>query len=145
MKTEELESYMLNDPYISKVYGGVVAHDQLPLRINKPSIFIVNSDTIMLPGKHWYALYFDVVNEHFDSAGSSPDKTLENYLIAYGPNYLYNSQRVQSPHSDTCGLFCLFYCFFRCRGFSFSRIMNMFSKNLTVNEAVVKYFYALTK
>ena len=145
MKTEELEAYMLRDPYIRHYYGGVVALDQLPIVIKKPTIFIVNSDPSGLPGKHWFAVFFTTINEHFDSAGFYPNKVLEAELIAHGPRFQYNDNRVQTFYSDTCGLFCLFYCYFRCRGYSFREIMDMFSDNLQVNEHVVKYFYELTK
>ena len=79
MKTEELEQYMLNDPFIRKYYGGVVALDQLPQKISKPKIFIVNSDPAALPGQHWYAVYFTTINEHFDSAGFYP--RIGEYLV----------------------------------------------------------------
>ena len=144
MRTEELEAYMLRDPYIRQYYGGVVALDQIPKIIKKPSIFIVNSDSAHLPGRHWLAVFFTRVNEHFDSAGFYPSRDLESELIAHGPKFRYNDTRVQAFNSETCGLFCLFYCYFRCRGYSFSDIMNMFSKNLYVNEHLVKYFYKLT-
>ena len=136
---------MLRDPYIRQYFGGVVALNQLPTIITKPSIYIVNSDPISLPGRHWLAVYFTQVNEHFDSAGFYPNKTLENELIAHGPQFQYNDARVQAFHSDTCGQFCLFYCYFRCRGYTFREVMNMFSDNLLVNEHIVKYFYHLTR
>ena len=144
MRTEELQEYMLADPYIANVYGGVVALDGLPDFVRKPSIYIVNSDPSSEPGKHWYAVYFNRINEHFDSAGFYPNSTLESHLIAYGPRFMYNDKRVQAHHSDTCGLFCLFYCYFRCRGVSFKQIMDMFSSNLALNEEIVKYFYQIT-
>ena len=144
MRTEELESYMLRDPYIRRFYGGVVARDQLPLIITKPRIFIVNNDPADMPGRHWYALFFTTTNEHFDSAGFAPIPALRIELTAHGPSFKYNDRRVQAFHSDTCGLFCLFYCYFRCRGYSFADIMKMFSDNLQLNEHLVKYFYEMT-
>ena len=72
MNTSQLERYMLNDPYIQEYYGGVVAVDQLPMRVNKPTIFIVNCDPIALPGSHWVVVYVDTICEHFDSAGFKP-------------------------------------------------------------------------
>lgn len=144
MRTEELAAYMLRDPYIRQYYGGVVALDQLPAQMNKPAIYIVNSDPAELPGRHWFAVFFTTVNEHFDSAGFYPNATLEDELIVHGPRFQYNNRRVQAYHSDTCGLYCLFFCYFRCRGYSFRDIMNMFSENLQVNEHVVNYFYDLT-
>ena len=145
MRTEQLQAYMLRDPYIRRYYGGVVALDQLPLIITKPSIYIVNSDPANKPGRHWFALFFTTVNEHFDSAGFYPNPTLEAKLIAHGPKFQYNDRRVQAFHSETCGLFCLFYCYFRCRGYSFRKIMKMFSDNLQLNEHIVEYFYRMTK
>lgn len=144
MNTDELETYMLNDPYISQMYGGVVALNEVPNVIKKPSVFIVNSDPNYLPGTHWYALYFDRISEHFDSAGFEPNPVLENHLIVHGPQYKYNSTRVQNFNTDTCGLFCLFFVYFRCRGYTFNKIMNMFSNNLELNEHIVKYFYEIT-
>ena len=144
MRTEELEEYMLRDPYIRQYFGGVVALDQLPKVIKKPSMFIVNTDPSSLPGRHWLVVFFTRINEHFDSAGFYPIKPIEAELIAHGPRFQYNNTRVQAFHSETCGLFCLFYCYFRSRGYSFSQIMNMFSNNLIVNEHLVKYFYKIT-
>ena len=144
LNTLQLEYYMLTDPYISKYYGGVLAIDELPLIVKKPTVIIVNSDPIRLAGTHWYALLLDNVNEHFDSAGLVPEESLNDYLSLQGTKYLYNSKRVQAFDTDTCGLYCLFYCYFRCRGHSFREIMNMFSDNLKLNEFVVKLFYSVT-
>ena len=144
MNTSQLENYMKSDPYISKLYGGVVAVDQLPLLPSKPSVYIVNCDPIALPGSHWVVVYIDNVCEHFDSAGIKPRPDFEQYLVLQGSPYMYNNQRVQDFTSDTCGLFCLFYCYFRCRGYSFAAIMNMFSDYLMLNEVVVKAFFVST-
>ena len=144
MNTSQLEAYMLKDQYISQFYGGVVAADQLPLFSSKPAVYIVNSDPISLPGSHWIAVFIDTICEHFDSAGFKPSPSFEQYLIIHGPKYLYNKERVQAFKSDTCGLFCLFYAYFRCRGHTFADIMNMFSDNLKLNEALVKTFFVAT-
>lgn len=146
MKTEQLEHYMLNDPYISSFYGGVVALDQIPSLIEKPTIFIVNTDPAALPGTHWLSVFFNFgFNEHFDSSGHLPSLALQQELISQGPLYMYNTMRVQSFTSDTCGQFCLFFCYFRCRGYSFTEIMNMFTSSLELNESIVSLFYSLTK
>ena len=144
MNTSQLKAYMLNDPFIRKYYGGVVAIDQLPIFPDKPTIFIANCDPISLPGSHWVVLYLDSICEHFDSAAFKPRSGFDTYLTVQGPKYLYNTKRIQSYHSDTCGLFCLFYCYFRCRGHSFLEILNMFSGNLEMNETIVKTFFVAT-
>jgi len=144
MNTRQLEEYMMKDPYILNMYGGVVAIDQIPHQIVKPSLFIVNSDPIAFKGEHWEVLYFDKINEHFDSVGLEPHPVLETHLITNGPKYRFNSKRVQNYHTNSCGLFCLFFCYFRARAYSFIDIMDMLGNNLELNEDVVNYFYGLT-
>ena len=39
----------------------------------------------------------------------------------------------------TCGQFCLFYAYYRCRGFSMKRILDLFSKPID-NERIVTHF-----
>ena len=144
MNTQQLQTYMLKDPYIRRYYGGVLAVNELPLFVHKPTIFIVNTDPLPGKGTHWITLFMDKVCEHFDSSGHQPRKDFENYLIVQGPNYMYNNSRVQDFNTDTCGKFCLMYAYFRCRGFSFNDIMSMFKDSLALNEVVVESFYNIT-
>ena len=144
MNTQQLQQYMLMDPYIRQYYGGVISSDQLPLVVKKPTVYIVNTDPSWLPGEHWVTFFMDTVCEQFDSSGIAPRKEFETFLIAYGPNYKFNTKRVQDYDTDTCGLYCLMYAYFRCRGYSFDDFINMFKDNLSVNEIIVKYFYSNT-
>ena len=112
MNTLQLQRFMLQDPYIRHCMGGVVAADELPLVVKKPSVFIVNTDPKHLPGKHWIVVYVDQnVCEHFNSSGRQPNDEFSDYMTVQGPNYLYNTNRVQAIGSDTCGLYCLFYAY----------------------------------
>ena len=145
LNSRQLAAYMIRDPYIRPYYGGVLAIDELQYLVLEPKIYVVNTDPRSESGEHWFCIFLKDIPEHFDSSGFKPKPNVENYLFFHGPDYMYNNVRVQSYTSETCGLFALFFCYFRCRGFSFLEIMNMFSPNLYVNEAVVKYFYEQTK
>ena len=145
MNGAEIEKYMLTDPFIRQIYGGVIAKDQLPFVVKRPSIYIVNTDPMALPGEHWVALYFDERNEHFDSAGFQPRPYFETYLNSKGSKYMYNDKRVQNFSTNSCGKFALMYCYFRARNYSFSDIISMFSDNLILNEIIVHTFYELSK
>ena len=145
MDTQQIRTYMLKDPYIRQYYGGVLAVNQLPVFVDKPTIFIVNTDPLPGKGIHWITLYMDTVCEHFDSAGYQPRPDFKNYLIAKGPNYMFNNNRLQDFDTDTCRKLCLMYAYFRCRGFSFEDIISMFKDNLALNELIVNTFYDLTK
>ena len=157
----EIDKIMRNDPFTSRIYAGTVALDELPVMNNTsngPLLYIVNTDPAHLPGTHWFAVYISSttaaaaaaapesktsLNEHFDSAGQQPIERINNILLLNGPNYMYNSQRVQSYSSETCGYFCIMYAYYRARGVSFPSFLAMFTENLIQNEATVRYFFKM--
>ena len=145
LNTLELAHYMQSDPVISKFYGGVLALDQLQYCNSRNKVYIVNLDTSSEPGSHWICIFTLDTPEYFDPAGLPPVDEIFQYLVFLGPKYLTNTSRVQSFVSSSCGVFCLFYCYYRCRGYSFSDIMSVFSDELLVNEVLVTSFYEDTK
>ena len=146
MNTEELEQYMLNDPCIASVYGGVVAKDQLPVDVTFPSIFVVNLDTSDKVGTHWIVIYIQSRRkcEYFDPLGDPPDQFLTSYMMSHTQKVAVSSKQCQAVDSNSCGKFCLYYCYFRARGNSMKDILDSFKDNLLYNEAKVYYFYELT-
>ena len=145
LNTNELASFMLKDPIIRRFYGGVHAIDQLKYINSNNKVYIINLDKIKDPGSHWICIFTFDTPEYFDPAGFPPNSDLFEYLVFKGPKYLTNTSRVQSHISSSCGVFCLFYCYYRCRGFSFSDIMSIFSDDLLVNECIVTNFYEENK
>ena len=146
MNTQQIQSYMVNDPYIRQYYGGVLGRNQIPyLVMDYPKIYIVNTDPTDQPGAHWITLYVDEVAEYFDSLGTIPEQDFKNFLVLNGSKYMYNSKIIQNYNSDLCGQYCLMYSYFRCRGCKFENIIKMYSDNLKLNDVKVKYFYETTK
>lgn len=141
LTTEDLASFMLKDPFINRKFGGILALDQLYKAVFEPKIYIVNTDTQNGPGQHWFCIYLCDYPEHFDPAGLEPMPYVRTFLTARGSQFMYNSKRVQSFSSETCGVFCLFFAFFRCRNYSFRNILSMFSNDLHLNEIIVKQFF----
>ena len=141
LNTVELETFMLNDAYIRNHFGGVRALDQLDSYPKNKTIYIVNQDTSDKEGSHWIVIFMDSVPEHFDSSGQAPIERIHSYLIANGPLFYANRERVQDFYSNSCGLFCLFFAYFKSRGYTFADIMSMFSSNLVINENIVQTFY----
>ena len=141
MYTSELREYLRRDPLARSQLGDVCAADQLPLR-PKRSLYVVNTDTSAGPGRHWVAFYFPRGRgppEFFDPVGLPPETyhvRFRNALILNGPRYVYNNQRLQAAGSTTCGYFCLFYAYFRCRGLGMRRALRKF-KNFCSNEEKV--------
>ena len=146
MNSKELEEAMLKDKYIRKIFLGVFPLDKIPKEIPSPSIFIVNQDPSNKKGSHWIVLHFinEKTVEHFDSLGKKPLSSINNLLLQKNMTYKYNNRRLQNFKSNTCGLYCLFYSYYSCRGFSFSSILAAFGKDLDKNDKNVTRFYLET-
>ena len=127
--------------------GNVCAVDQLsssPLQ-NLPRIFIVNTDTHDLAGKHWVSMYVPCVGpiEFFDSLGKHPrfySPLFEKFIYSHSNEFIYNRTSLQSNFSTTCGHFCLFYAIHRCRGMSMHAIISKLSNHKILNDKIVLDF-----
>ena len=145
MDTSEIKSYMKNDRIIRKQLGDVCAADELPIHIRyRPRIYIVNTDKRHQPGQHWVVFYFPKRGpaEFFDSNGYPPDyyhRRFKRVLVINGRSYKHNGVKLQEPGTITCGQFCLFYAYHRCRGYSMNQIVNVLGHPRD-NEHLVTYF-----
>ena len=146
MKGQDLSSFALKDPFIRKYFKGVYAKDELQVLTassSKPQLIIVNTDRLDQPGKHWICLWLSQQqNEQFDPLGKPPLPEMRQVL---GDRYNYNTQRVQHPSSESCGQFCLYYAYYKSRGYSMKDILHKFDPlQLVFNDSKVNYFYQLT-
>lgn len=138
MDSTALDRYARSLPH----YGGILAADQLPTGVvPRPTFFIVNTDPSNKPGRHWTVLYKDAISEFFDSAGLPPDHY--GFADFLRPCYLYNSTGIQRQDSNTCGLYCLSYVLMKSVGLEFKTIVDVFSKNVDVNETIVRLMTGL--
>ena len=68
--------------------------------------------------------------ELFDSFGRAPEtyhRRFRDVLIANGPQYKFNTVRVQPEDGDTCGLYCVYCVKYRYKNFTLENIVNEFS------------------
>lgn len=126
-------------------FGGVTSVDRLTMK-ERNKFYIVNTDPSYKPGKHWVCIFLSNVPEFFDSLGQPPlyyDRRFERFVIIQGPTYMYNSKRIQSYGSDSCGHYCIYYVVKRAMGFSMRDIVNEFSStDLLSNDNKVQGFYS---
>ena len=120
MNTAQLSCALYSDRLLIVSTKGVFAADQLPKRI-KQGGFIANTDVSYKPGKHWCAFYFDGSrkSEFFDSFGQPPDYYNQAFLSCLYDNsvvQMYNSEKLQGPHSNVCRQYCLYVLIHRIRG-----------------------------
>ena len=114
--------------------------------VDKPQLFIINSDESWLPGRHWVCVYIGEECEFFDSIGKGPSyyrNYLEDFLIANSENctYSYNTKRLQAHGTDTCGKYCIFFCVLKSMGYSFKDILDSFGPDLIENDEFIERYY----
>lgn len=131
-----------NDSVVTRIFDGVYALDTIPTRLIAPVALIVNTDPINEMGEHWIAMYIDSQyrGEYFDSFAMQPTPYFVNYMNNNCTEWIYNNKCLQNAFTSTCGQYCLFYLYYRCRGKSMSEILNMFTSNYVRNdESVIKF------
>ena len=105
-----------------------------------PRGFVANTDPSTEPGTHWVSFYFPSreKGEFFDSYGYPPEYYGEPFQ-SYNVETI-NSHKLQSSWSEVCGHYCIFYLYHRSRGYSMSKIVNMFSSNTMINDCKVSCY-----
>jgi hypothetical protein len=135
METHQLEKAMKNDPCLSRsTHLGVLSADELSL-IKRPGAYIINTDPSHLSGQHWLAMYIGRNGsvEVFDSLGYHPNHYPFLRMYLKGKTFTHNSKRWQKSGTITCGQFCLFYLYHKCRGWTLKDIVD-FYRNDDLNE-----------
>ena len=61
-------------------------------------------------------------------------------MNAHRKTYKYGTLRLQNNDSNTCGLFCLYYTYYTCRGCLLESVTNNFTNNLHKNKIIVVQF-----
>jgi hypothetical protein len=135
MNTNQIKEILSNTLVYKKDvdFNVCSANEIFYIKVKKPAVFVVNTDTSNKPGSHWVCFYFPKSNyaEFFDSLGNSPDyywNSFKNFLIANSSRYFYNTNRIQDYKSQLCGEYCIYYILERCQGVSFKHIINGFSQ-----------------
>lgn len=146
MNAHEISLIASKHSHTHPYFGGVYASDTIPL-IHKslPIFYIVNTDVISGPGKHWVMIFFPShcdTNEWFDPLGKNPSSYGDSFLNSVSLNkrkhFIMNMFPVQSDFSSKCGQFCLTMADLRVQGFSFEEAMSLFYKsNIERNDQIV--------
>lgn len=137
MNTQQIESIMKQDPYVSPTFQGVFAIDELPYF--KYGSCILNTSPSTEKNGHWVAMfvtYSDV--EYFDSYGGEPLTILKRRWS--NKTWFSNQIPLQSPLSAVCGQYCIYYLMHRVRGLSMSSIVMDFGSDVDRNDERVYEF-----
>jgi len=142
MNSAEIASAVVRDPVLHSVCVGVFPSNRLPSLKKYPSCFIANEDPASKPGSHWVAFYIPNKDtcEFFDTYGGYTRNGHFKAFIKKFDNTIVNANRVQSPISTVCGQHALYFLFNRCRGLTFTQIVNMYSRDAMVNDETICQF-----
>lgn len=147
MNNIELEKLVKKDAKLAENFIGIFSCDTLPKHISKrPCALIVNTQPSHMSGEHWVCMYFDVYNnvDYFDSFGLLPFvPEIEAFVLNNSKHQYYNLRRLQSSDSSVCGLYCLYFLYFKMRRVKVSTILDIFHfQNFAYNDRIVCKFLA---
>lgn len=141
MNGAQIRNILSSDTAAKKYFIGIFTSDRLPKdNIPYPSCFVLNTDIEGGAGLHWLAVILKSSEEleFFDSFGRHP-KDINTDIYKYIQKFksaIYNKVQIQSPDSEVCGAYCVYYLFHRCRGLCMDSVLSTFGniKNTNIYE-----------
>ena len=146
MNTSQIIRASRQHPTLTKMIRAVCSSDQLPENPPpRPCAFVVNTDELTGPGKHWIALWLaeDGGIEMFDSYGRQPPRYgshLVKFLDACSNECKYKTRVLQHARTRVCGQYCLYYLYWKCVGRSLESILDDFGIDKVQNDLRVADF-----
>ena len=147
MNTFQLWNALTTNPITRKKFGGIYSIDTLKVICTPlPTLILCNTDISTQEGKHWILFYLDGDTlEFFDSLGNDIDhygiELLEFLKKTKARKYKRIPSRIQPVNSSSCGEYCLYYAYARCRGESMKSILltcpTMQTLHLFINDIYI--------
>lgn len=148
MNSEQIRKVLVKNKHTKKCFNGVYAYNRIPRYIRKkPFCIVVNSDPDNKPGLHWFVINFpkEACAEYFDSYGNQTiSKNIIKKINKYSKQkcFIRNNKRLQADNSDVCGYYCCVFLYYRCRGISMQKFLNLFSsKKFNHNDKLILNLY----
>lgn len=151
MNSKQIYFALIQNKVTRDKFDGIYSRDTLKDIFVRPKFIICNTDYSYNKGKHWVAFYFDKKGnvEFFDSLGK-PLKHYGKEFVLFAKMFAKKIKkteiRTQPKNSKLCGIYCLFFIYFRCKGYSFDKIVNYMKKPYTrIVKIVNKVFKVCPK
>ena len=142
MNNFEIAEVLMKLEVTADRFMGVYSSDNLPERIESGGCLIANTDPSSASGRHWISMFKrqrreDSTVEYFDPLGKRPAQgAMTDYFR--DKSYVYNCKQLQSNDSESCGLFCIFFLYYRCLGYSMNSIVDdLLTDDVNTNEFII--------
>ena len=131
MNTKQLWCALIKNSVTENKFDGIFSSDLLDDIVSKPKLIICNTDPSHKKGSHWVLFFFENENlEFYDSLGKSINdygKEFVNFAKRYSVSYEECKYRTQPKDTDICGQLCLYFAYYKCKGYNMDFIMNKMS------------------
>lgn len=146
MNSAQIEKIMASSKVGRKFFRGCFPSDRLLHPYKFPSAYIVNEDPSDQSGSHWVAIYFKNFDEvyYFDSFARDPVTNIEKFLKNY-KKVRKNTKIFQSPFSNTCALYCIYFICMISLNASFDQTLKTLSNNPNPDVYVQRFLKCLLK
>lgn len=127
MNSLQIHRVLTHDLHAQRYFMGVFPSDKVPKLQRFPAAIVINTDKHDESGTHWLALYMENKQtlEFYDSFGLPPETYGED-IYRYVKTFKvvqWNILPLQSPTSNVCGQFCIYFVVKRCQGFCMKMIV----------------------
>ena len=147
MNTRQLYRALWGNKVTKPFFDGVYARDTLEDIQNKPQLIICNTHSSWKVGEHWLLFFFRPGKkpaEFFDSMGEPLESygvEFVNFISRFSVHFKNTTKRYQPINSSLCGVYCLFYAYWCCRGLSMCKILKKMKDRHFVIRFVCKKFH----
>lgn len=154
MNSLEISNILTSDKFVSPIYGGTLASDELPSAIEQyPCCFCVNTAPKHDIGEHWIALFLPRKDclEVFCSMGTGPkihaiSRHFKLFYKRFGSKRISSNKRcLQDILSSCCGLYTIAYLQTKCRGYPLKTFISCFSLNSKLNDEILRKVYKVKR
>jgi hypothetical protein len=140
MNSHQIENILKNNCHTKKYFKGVFSSNNIPAYDKYPYTLVANTDKKGTVGEHWVSIF--VKNnkqiEYFDSLGEEPNSDISKYLSHF-ENIKKNRYEIQSPFSDACGYYCIYFILNKSFGVDFKTILRTLLSTKNKNDILVKF------
>jgi hypothetical protein len=136
MNESEITNMLISHPHTAPYFRGVFARDELPTYVTPGSLYIINHSHRRKMGTHWVLIFITntKVPIYFDTSGLPAIFPEYRTVLDKYPFYIYNTKKIQSDQSRSCGLYCVLIALYLSRGLTLYEARNKFTSDLNGNE-----------